>query len=94
MCRSKMERLKKHLPLLLYSCKRVSEIISKDDDEITLKEKTILFYHGTICRTCQHYKIQSEIIENTISKTLVINSESSLSDSKKKEIITHLKQTF
>ncbi len=31
-----MERLKKHLPFLLYSCKKVSEIISKDDDELTL----------------------------------------------------------
>ena len=89
-----MERLKKHLPFLLYSCKRVSEIISKDDDEITLKEKLILFYHGTICRTCQHYKIQSAIIENTISKSLVINKESTLSESKKKEIVDHLKELF
>ena len=87
-----MERLKKHLPFLLYSCKRVSEIISKDDDEITLKEKLILLYHGTLCRTCQHYKIQSAILENTISKSLVLQNENSLSESKKKEIITHFKK--
>ena len=87
-----MERLKKHLPFLLYSCKRVSEIISKDEDEITLKEKAILLYHGTICRTCQHYKIQSAILENTISKSLVLQNENSLSESKKKEIITHFKK--
>ena len=85
-----MERLKKHLPFLLYSCKRVSEIISKDDDEITLKEKLILLYHGTICRTCQHYKMQSAILENTISKSLVIKNENILSDIKKKEIIACL----
>ncbi len=85
-----MERLKKHLPFLLYSCKRVSEIISKDDDEITLKEKAILLYHGTICRTCQHYKIQSGILENTISKSLILQNENSLSEHKKKEIIACL----
>ncbi len=88
-----MERLKKHLPFLLYSCKRVSEIISKDDDEITLKEKLILFYHGTICRTCQHYKMQSAILENTISKSL-IKKENTLSEIKKKEIITLLKESY
>ncbi len=87
-----MERLKKYLPFLLYSCKRVSEIISKKDDEIVLKEKLILLYHGTICRTCQHYKIQSEILENTISKSLGIKKESTLSDIKKKEILTLLKE--
>lgn len=89
-----MERLKKYLPFLLYSCKRVSEIISKNDDEITLKEQLILLYHGTICRTCQHYKIQSEILESTISKSLVIQKECSLSESKKKEIVTHLKEYY
>jgi len=87
-----MERLKKYLPFLLYSCKRVSEIISKEDDEITLNEKLILLYHGTICRTCQHYKIQSEILENTISKSLGIKKESTLSDIKKNEIVTLLKE--
>ena len=87
-----MERLKKHLPFLLYSCKRVSEIISKDDDEITLKEKLILLYHGTICRTCQHYKIQSGILESTISKSLVIQKENILSEIKKEEIVTLLKE--
>lgn len=89
-----MERLKKILPFLLYSCRRVSEIISKDDDEITSKEKLILLYHGTICRTCQHYKIQSGILESTISKSLVIQKESTLSEVKKKEIITLLKELY
>ena len=89
-----MERLKKHLPFLLYSCRRVSEIISKDDDEITSKEKLILLYHETICRTCQHYKIQSGILENTISKSLVIKDETTLSEGKKKEIITLLKESY
>lgn len=89
-----MERLKKYLPLLLYSCKRVSEIISKEEEEIVLKEKLILLYHGTICRTCQHYKIQSEILENTISKSLEIKSESTLSEIKKKEIVTLLKELY
>ena len=89
-----MERLKKYLPILLYSCKRVSEIISKNDDEIRLKEQLILLYHGTICRTCQHYKIQTGILESTISKSLVIQKESTLSEVKKKEIVTHLKKFY
>lgn len=87
-----MERLKKYLPLFLYSCKRVSEIISKEEDEIVFKEKLILLYHGTICRTCQHYKIQSEILESTISKSLETKNERKLSDIKKKEIVTLLKE--
>ncbi len=87
-----MEDLKKYLPFLLYSCKRVSEIISKDEDEITLKDKAILLYHGTICRTCQHYKIQSGILENIISKSLLLQNENILSEIKKKEIITHLEK--
>ena len=88
-----MERLKKHLPFLLYSCKRVSEIISKNNDEITLKEKLILLYHGIICRTCQHYKMQSALLENTISKSLIIK-ENTLSEIKKEEIITFLKELY
>ncbi len=87
-----MERLKKYLPFLLYSCKRVSEIISKDDDAIVFKEKLILLYHRTICRTCHHYKIQTEILESTISKSLAMQKESLLSESKKEEIITLLKK--
>ena len=88
-----MERLKKYLPFLLYSCRRVSEIISKDEDEISSKEKLILLYHGTICRTCQHYKIQTGILENTISKSL-IKKENTLSEIKKEEIITLLKELY
>jgi hypothetical protein len=89
-----MERLKKLLPFLLYSCKRVSEIISKDDEELTLKEKSILLYHGTICRTCQHYKIQSAILDKTISKSLLSKNENTLSDRKKQDIISHLKEIY
>ncbi len=87
-----MERLKKYLPFLLYSCKRVSEIISKDDDEITLNEKIILVYHGTICRTCQHYKIQSAILDTTLSESLKKNNDGRLSETKKTEIINVLKK--
>jgi hypothetical protein len=87
-----MERLKKHLPIILYSCKKVSEIISKDDHEITFKEKMIFLYHKTICRTCKHYKIQSVILENTISKSLGVSNKSALSEVKKKEIVTRLKE--
>ena len=86
-----MERLKKYLPFLLYSCRRVSEIISKEDDEITLKEKLILLYHGTICRTCQHYKIQSEILDNTISNYFKLDTEKKLSNFKKEEMVSQLK---
>ena len=89
-----MERLKKHLPFLLFSCKRVSEIISKEEDEIVLNETLILLYHGTICRTCQHYKIQSGILGNTISKSLAIKNKRTLSDTKKKEIVGLLKELY
>lgn len=87
-----MERLKKYLPLLLFSCKRVSEIISKDNEELTLKEKLILLYHNTICRTCEHFKIQSNILDKTISKSYEVENELQLSEVKKIEIIEGLKK--
>lgn len=86
-----MERLKKYLPFLMFSCKKVSEIISKDDEDMNFKEKMILVYHGTICRTCQHYKIQSAIIDNTLSESLKKSNESKLSETKRTEIISVLK---
>lgn len=88
-----MERLKKLLPFLLYSCKRVSEIISKNDEDLSLKENLILGYHGMLCRTCQHYKIQSAILNNTLTESLQKNNESKLSETKKIEIIEVLKKT-
>lgn len=87
-----MERLKKYLPFLLYSCKRVSEIISKDNEELTLKEKLILLYHNTICRTCEHFKMQSNILDKTISKSYEVENELQLSEVKKIEIIEGLKK--
>jgi hypothetical protein len=87
-----MERLKKILPFLLYSCKRVSQIISKTDDEVTFKEKIILLYHGTICRTCHKYKIQSTVLDKTLSKNFENTNNTSLSDSKKIEIVEAIKK--
>ena len=89
-----MERLKKYLPLLLYSCKRVSEIISKNDEDLEVKEKLILLYHGTLCRTCQHYKTQSAILDNTIAESLKKSTDDRLSETKKIEIITVLKRVI
>jgi hypothetical protein len=87
-----MEHLKKYLPLLMFSCKRVSEIIAKNDEDLTFKEKAILVYHGTICRTCQHYKIQSTILDQTISRSMQYNTTQKLSESKKTDIIELLKE--
>ncbi len=87
-----MEHLKKYLPLLLFSCKRVSEIISKNDEEVSFTEKAILVYHGTLCRTCQHYKVQSAILDQTIAQSLQYNTSSQLSEAKKSDIIQQLKK--
>lgn len=87
-----MEHLKKYLPLLLFSCKRVSEIISKDNENLSFKEKAILVYHGTLCRTCQHYKIQSAILDQTIARALQYNASNQLSEAKKSAIIQQLKK--
>jgi hypothetical protein len=87
-----MEHLKKYLPLLMFSCKRVSEIIAKNDEDLTFKEKAILVFHGTICRTCQHYKIQATILDQTISRSMQYNTTQKLSESKKTDIIELLKE--
>lgn len=87
-----MEHLKKYLPLVLFSCKRVSEIISKDNENLSFKEKAVLVYHGTLCRTCQHYKIQSAILDQTIARSLQYNAGNQLSEAKKSAIIQQLKK--
>jgi hypothetical protein len=87
-----MERLKKYLPIFFYSCKKVSEIISKDDLNSTTKEQIILWYHSTLCRTCRHYKTQSYILENTLSESLKVCKNNFLSEAKKKEIVLNLKR--
>jgi hypothetical protein len=88
MCRNKMDRLKKYLPYLLYSCKKISELIDKDDEVLTLKEKVILLYHGTLCRSCYHYKSQTKTIDDAIIKSFDVSTTNpQLSEEKKISII-------
>lgn len=64
-----MERLKKYLPFLMFSCKKTAELIDKNEIlPLKFSERLILKYHNTICRTCHHYKKQSKIIDNTFEK--------------------------
>jgi hypothetical protein len=93
MCRNKMDCLKKYLPYLLYSCKKISELIDKDDEVLTLKEKVILLYHGTLCRSCYHYKSQTKRIDEVILKSFEINKTPPLlSEEKKNAIIKNISQ--
>lgn len=84
-----MERLKKYLPFLMFSCKKTSELIDKSEVlPLNFKEKAILLYHNTICRTCHHYKQQSKIIDNTFNKLAMnIELEKKLSHNKKSNLI-------
>ncbi|MBM6499785.1 hypothetical protein [Flavobacterium macrobrachii] len=92
MRRVKMINLRKILPYLLYSCKRVSAIISINPSERTKKEQFILEYHKLICKACHNYQYQNDIIENSLSTS---NEETTvLSEEKKAAIISTLKSNF
>lgn len=88
----KMINFRKVLPYLLYSCKRVSAIISINPAERSTKETLILEYHKLICKACHNYQYQNDIIENSLSTT---NQEKTvLSEEKKAKIIATLKSNF
>ena len=81
---------RKYLPYLLFSCKRVSAIISINRQERTSKERFILGYHKFICKACQNYQCQNNIIEKTLSKSLKMDTSLKLSNEKKALIIAYI----
>jgi hypothetical protein len=89
-----MEKIKKILPFFLYSCKKVTELINKKEIvALSFREKFILLYHNAICRTCTHYKKQSDIIENTFHNTFNVDDKNvKLSELAKEKILSDLKK--
>ena len=85
-----MINFRKYLPYLLFSCKRVSAIISINPQERTSKEHFILSYHKFICKACHNYQYQNNSIEEALSKSLKRNSSLKLSDEKKAVIIEYI----
>jgi len=83
-----MMDFRKYLPYLLFSCKRVSAIISINPLERTSKERFILGYHKFICKACHNYQYQNTIIEDTLSKSLKTDTSLKLSIEKKAIIIS------
>ncbi len=88
-----MERLKKYSKLLMFSCKRTSELINKKEvSTLTFKEELILLYHHSICEACQHYKIQSKKIDTAFLDLFVkTDHKVKLSTEKKENIISKIK---
>jgi hypothetical protein len=82
-----MIELRKYMPYLLFSCKRVSAIISVNRLERALKQRFILNYHKFVCKACHNYQYQNAIIEDTLSKSLKSNPLLKLSPEKKAVII-------
>jgi hypothetical protein len=82
-----MIELRKYMPYLLFSCKRVSAIISVNRSERNLKQHFILSYHKFICKACHNYQYQNAIIEESLSKSLKANSLLKLFAEKKAVII-------
>lgn len=81
---------RKHLPFLLFSCKRVSAVISINSQERTPKERLILAYHKFICKACHNYEYQNIIIEETLFNSLKLDTSLKLSDEKKVVIIGYI----
>lgn len=88
-----MINFRKYLPYVLFSCKRVSAIISINSLERTSKERLILSYHKLICKACHNYQYQNNTIEEALSKSLKKDSSLKLSDEKKAVIISSIKNT-
>jgi len=87
-----MINFKKYLPFLLFSCKRVSAIISVNPQERTLKERFILNYHKLICKACHNYQYQNNIMEDALSKSMEMKTLLKLSNEKKAVIIKYINQ--
>ena len=87
-----MINFRKYLPYLLFSCKRVTVIISKDVSDRSFKEKVILYYHAVICKACVNYNHQNELINLELKNVLKVDGNNRLSESKKKEIINKLNE--
>jgi hypothetical protein len=85
-----MEKLKKYLPILIFSCKKTSELINKREVmPLSINERFILFYHNIICKTCNVYEKQSTIMENILLKSFKNKGKEhlQLSQEKKNTII-------
>jgi hypothetical protein len=53
--------------MLLYSCKKASELIDKKSFiRLSVKEKVMLLIHTSICDGCKQYNQQSKIIDNIL----------------------------
>jgi hypothetical protein len=87
-----MIQFRKFLPFLLYSCRRVSAIISINPKERSQKEKVILAYHKAICKACHNYQYQNDMIEESLSNFK--HNTIKLSDEKKAEIISSIKKAI
>ena len=87
-----MINFKKYLPFLLFSCKRVSAIISINPQERTFKERFILNYHKLICKACHNYQYQNNIMEDALSKSMKMKTLLKLSNEKKAVIIKYINQ--
>lgn len=72
---------------MLFSCKRVSAIISINPLERSAKERFILNYHKLICKACHNYQYQNTIIEKTLRDALKADDSMKLSEEKKEKII-------
>ncbi len=72
----------------MFSCRKTSELIDKSEIlPLNFKEKAVLLYHNTICKTCHHYKLQSKIIDNSFQKlAMQIEQEKILSQDKKSNL--------
>jgi len=85
-----MINFRKHLPYLLFSCKRVAAIISINPLERTSNERFILSYHKFICKGCHNYQYQNAIIEGSLSKILKMDTLLTLAPEKKALIIEYI----
>lgn len=85
-----MIEFRKYMPYLLFSCKRVSAIISVNRSERTLKQRFILNYHKFVCKACHNYQYQNAIIEESLFKSLKSNTLLKLSAEKKALIIEYI----
>lgn len=57
------------MQMLINSCKTTTELIDKQQlAPLSLKVKLQLQMHKVICKTCNAYENQSEIIDNLIRK--------------------------
>ncbi len=86
-------RIKNVLMKMMINCEQATYLIDKEQyTKVSIKDKFDLNLHLMTCKFCRLYKVESNLINNKLTKVLKFNEEElKLTDEQKKKLISKLK---